>query len=308
MKPKLLLTLITLAILTTLSLVHAQGVHNPESPTTGQTTLVSVASDGTQGDYWSGTPAISADGRYVAFCSLSSLVPDDTNSYYDIYVHDRQTGTTSRVSVASNGAEGDGNSQYPSISADGHYVAFQSYASNLITGDTNNKADIFVHDRQTDATTRVSIATDETQGGDDSRNPAISGDGRYVAFDSYAGNLITGDTNDVNDAFVHDRQTAQTIRVSVASDGTEGNFGGDALAISGDGRYVAFMSNSTNLVPDGDFTTSKINALGSGRLEFDADRTAGQLLKPPNQITDFGFFLALIEIVTTQFLIRLLIG
>jgi Tol biopolymer transport system component len=251
MKSKLLLTIIALAVLTTLSLAHAQGAYTLESPTTGTTTRVSVASDGTQGDNWSGSPAMSADGRYVAFRSASNLVPGDTNGYHDIYVHDRQTGNTTRVSVASDGTQGnEGSGVNPAISADGRYVAFISLANNLVPGDTNGWFDVFVHDRQTGDTTRVSVASDGTQGNGSSATPAISADGRYVAFFSYAFNLVPGDNNLFDDIFVHDTQTGQTTRVSVASDGTQGNDNSaPAPAISADGRYVAFSSLATNLVP-----------------------------------------------------------
>jgi archaellum component FlaF (FlaF/FlaG flagellin family) len=112
---------------------------------TGQTTRVSVASDGTEGNGDSWAPSISADGRYVAFTSrASNLVPGDTNGTWDVFVHDRVTGQTTRVSVASDGTEGNGASEFPSISADGRYVAFISEASNLVPGDTNDKRDIFV--------------------------------------------------------------------------------------------------------------------------------------------------------------------
>jgi Tol biopolymer transport system component len=213
--------------------------------------LVSVASDGTQGNSHSGSPSISADGRYVAFASYASnLVPGDTNGVMDVFVHDRLTGQTTRVSVASDGTQGNGESRYPSISADGRYVAFMSYASNLVPGDTNGKADVFVHDRLTGQTTRVSVASDGTQGNGDSWGwPSISADGRYVAFESSASNLVPGDTNGRADIFVHDRLTGQTTRVSVASDGTQGNNSSVWPSISADGRYVAFMSYASNLVP-----------------------------------------------------------
>jgi Tol biopolymer transport system component len=217
---------------------------------TGQTTRVSVASDGTQGNGDSGCPSISADGRYVAFASLASnLVPGDTNGTWDVFVHDRLTGQTTRVSVASDGAQGNSGSWCPSISADGRYVAFQSYASNLVPGDTNGVLDVFVHDRLTGQTTRVSVASDGAQGNGDSECPSISADGRYVAFQSYASNLVPGDTNLVRDIFVHDRLTGQTTRVSVASDGTQGNDHSRFPSISADGRYVAFASLASNLVP-----------------------------------------------------------
>jgi Tol biopolymer transport system component len=215
------------------------------------TTRVSVASDGTQGNGSSAFPSISADGRYVAFVSYASnLVPGDTNGVWDIFVRDRQANTTTRVSVASDGTQGNDSSYTsPSISADGRYVAFLSFASNLVPGDTNATIDVFVRDRQTDTTTRVSLATDGTQGNSASGWPSISADGRYVAFQSAASNLVPGDTNGVSDVFVRDRQTDTTTRVNLATDGTQGN--GDIIypSISADGRYVAFESSASNLVP-----------------------------------------------------------
>ena len=235
------------------------------------TSLVSVASDGTQGNNLSGIPAISVDGRYVAFASLASnLVSGDTNGYQDIFVHDLQTKQTTRVSVASDGTQGNGRSGYHpwcSISGDGRYVAFASDANNLVSGDNNDAHDVFVHDRQTGQTTRISIATNGTQSNADSWGPSISADGRYVAFTSYASNLSNGDTNNERDAFVHDRQTGQTNRVSIASDGTQGNDFSAGTFISADGRYVAFNSQASNLV-SGDT---------NGQLDvFVHDRQTGQ--------------------------------
>ena len=227
---------------------------------TGQTTRVSVASDGTQSNQHSYNPSISADGRYVAFESeATNLVSGDTNNHRDIFVHDRQTGQTTRVSVASGGAQANDFSSNPSISADGRYVAFISVANNLVGGNTepppNNPAsgdtgvdhDVFVHDRQTGATTLVSVAMDGSEGGA-SEEVSISADGRYVAFWSWADNLVSGDTNKLPDIFVRDLQTNQTTRVSVASDGTQANNFSFEPSISADGRYVAFMSWADNLV------------------------------------------------------------
>jgi Tol biopolymer transport system component len=225
---------------------------------TGQTTLVSVASDGTQGnDSSSSHVSISANGRYVAFQSFASnLVSGDTNNTLDVFVHDRQTGQTTRVSVASNGTQGNGLSAHPSLSANGRYVAFASSASNLVSGDTNGAEDVFVHDRKTGRTTLVSVASDGTQGNGESAFPSISDTGRYVAFFSSASNLVSGDTNFASDIFVHDRQTGRTTRVSVASDGTQANDGSGVLSISANGRFVAFESVATNLV-SGDTNNSQ---------------------------------------------------
>jgi len=214
---------------------------------TGSVERVSVDSSGLQGNSASSRSSISADGRYVAFRSNgSSLVAGDTNGKSDIFVHDRQTGITERVSVDSSGVQTNGYSNYPSISADGRYVAFESDASNLVSGDTNGIWDIFIHDRQTGLTRRASVDSAGAESNDYSRNASISGDGRYVAFQSAASNLVVGDTNDAYDAFVHDCQTGLTSRVSINSDGTERIYGGNYPSISADGRYVAFDADGSD--------------------------------------------------------------
>ena len=254
MKPKLFLTFLALAVLTTISIAHANGDYIPASPATGITTLVSVASDGTQGNAFSGTYglSISSYGRYVVFNSnASNLVPDDTNGMQDdIFVHDTQTDQTTLVSIDSYGAQGNNISLNPAISDDGRYVAFQSSADNLVPGDTNDLYDFFVHDRQTSITTRVSVAADGTPGSGDvyPHLIAISSEGR-VAFESEADNLVPDDTNGEVDIFVHDIRNGLTTLVSVASDGTQGNSNSFAPAISANGRYVAFVSGANNLVP-----------------------------------------------------------
>lgn len=217
---------------------------------TGETSRVSVASDGTQGNNHSFASSFSADARYVVFHSqASNLVPGDTNGMADVFVHDRQTEQTSRISIASSGTQGIGDSEYPSISADGRYIAFQSGANNLVPGDTNNALDIFIHDRQTGQTNRISLASNGMQADDSSYFPSISADGRYVTFLSLASNLVPGDTNGWDDIFVHDQQTGQTSRISVASDGSQGNNYSSWPVISADGRYVSFWSEANNLVP-----------------------------------------------------------
>ena len=223
---------------------------------TGTTERVSVGSSGTQGNSSSLAPRISSDGRFVAFFSAASnLVSSDTNGTSDVFVHDRQTGTTSRVSVDSSGSQGNGISVAPSISSDGRFVTFQSAASNLVSGDTNSSTDVFVHDQQTGTTERVSVGSSGTQGNDLSLTPSISSDGRFVAFQSDANNLVSGDTNRSADIFVHDRQTGTTSRVSVDSSGGQGNNRSLDSSISGNGRFVAFESDASNLV-NGDTNVS----------------------------------------------------
>jgi Tol biopolymer transport system component len=230
------------------------------APAEANTQRVSVATDGTQGnsDFFSGysdsgTPpdlSISSDGRYVAFGSgASNLVPNDTNGVADVFVHDRQTGATERVSVASDGAEaltmfGVGGSYEPSISADGRYIAFTSYAWNLVPNDTNGNVvptDVFIHDRLTGATQRVSVATNGTEPNGVSFDPSISADGRYVAFASKATNLAPSDAGYTDDIFVHDVQTGVTAHVDRPP--TPGHYvnGMNDPAISANGRYVAFL-------------------------------------------------------------------
>jgi Tol biopolymer transport system component len=215
----------------------------------GTTERVSVSSTGEQGNLSSGAPSISADGRYIAFMGLANnLVSGDSNGGWDVFVRDRLAGSTERVSVSSSGDQGTSSSYYPSISADGRYVAFQSYASNLISGDTNGDADIFVRDRQAGTTERVSIASNGKQGNQHSYSPSISGDGRYVAFDSAANTLVMGDSGGWQDVFVRDRQAGTTERVSLSSSGVQGNWDSFYPSISADGRYVAFGSYASNLI------------------------------------------------------------
>jgi Tol biopolymer transport system component len=199
-------------------------------------------------------PAISADGRFVAFQSgASNLVSGDANGKFDIFVHDRQTGKIKIISRNSAVKPGNDHSYEPAISADGRYVAFRSLASNLVPGDANGKADIFVHDRQTGRTSIISRNSNGKPSNGPSSLPANSAGGRYVAFESDASNLVPSDANGKADGFVHDRKTGKTSIISVNSDGIQANIGGCIVpAISNDGRYVAFESESDNLVPGDD--------------------------------------------------------
>ncbi len=218
---------------------------------TGLTSRVSVNSSGAQSNGEAAFLAMSADGRYVAFeSSGSDLVAGDTNGFKDVFVYDRQTGLNSRVSVSSDGAQGNFDSRYPNLSADGRFIVFFSLSSTLVAGDTNGFTDVFVHDRQTGVTSRVSVSSEGVQANYGSSNAVISADGRYVAFESMAYNLVTSDNDLLSDIFIHDRQTGVTSLVSVRSDGTKGNRSSHFPSLSGDGRYVAFDSEATNLVDD----------------------------------------------------------
>jgi cold shock CspA family protein len=226
--------------------VHDVFVHDRE---TKKTKRVSVRSNGTQADEGSYSPAISGNGRFVAFSSYASnLVAGDSNGSWDVFVHDRKTKETRRVSVGSDGAQADAYSDYPAISGNGRFVAFISLATNLVAGDSNGAWDVFVHDRETKETRRVSVGSDGAQADGYSNVPTISGNGRFVGFESDATNLVADDTNGVTDVFVHDRETNETKRVSVGSNGTQADGGSSLPAISGNGRFVAFLSGATNLV------------------------------------------------------------
>src|SRR5438094_221930 len=167
-------------------------------------------------------------------------------------------GLTSRVSVRSSGAQANGSSTLGSMTPDGRFVAFVSSAPNLVPGDANGREDIFVHDRMTGATERVSVASDGSEADGDSSQATISGDGAVVAFRSGADNLVPGDTNSCPpftgscpDIFVNDRTTGITERINVASDGTQANAESFAPAVSSDAGLVAFASYATNLVSGG---------------------------------------------------------
>jgi Ca2+-binding RTX toxin-like protein len=223
---------------------------------TNTTTNISVDSAGNPANNFSSSPSISADGRFVAFDSFASnLVAGDTNNNSpvrnsDIFLRDLLTSTTTRASIDSAGNQGNSNSFSPSISADGRFVAFQSFVSNLVPGDTNNQPDIFVRGLLTNTTTLVSVDSAGNQGNNFSSSPSISSDGRFVAFKSFASNLVPGDTNNQPDIFVRDLSTNTTTRVSVDSAGNQGNNLSSSPSISADGRFVAFKSLASNLVPE----------------------------------------------------------
>jgi Tol biopolymer transport system component len=220
---------------------------------------------------------ISANGRYVAFDTRAPLVAGDTNSAQDVYVRDLQTGSTVRVSVDSNGGQSRGANFSPSISSDGSYVAFDADTP-LTAGDTNSAQDVYVHDLLTGQTTLASVDSAGAQanassdlaslggvqdGGLEDAGPQISGNGRYVTFESTATNLVAGDTNACTlgatdfpvagqcpDVFVHDLQTGATTRVSVDSNGAQSDGPSADPAIDANGSVVALVSAATNLVPN----------------------------------------------------------
>jgi Tol biopolymer transport system component len=222
--------------------------------------LVSRNNAGDQANNDNDRGAISADGRFVAFTSIASnLVADDTNDVSDVFVHDRRTNRTERVSVGPLGVQGDADSGWLSllgdadISADGRFVAFASLADNFVLGDTSLTPDVFVHDRDTHTTELTSRdALGLPAGG--SLAPSISADGRFVAFRSFSDRLTPeGNPNFFDHAFVVDRRDHSIEVIDVARDGGQADGSAFNVKISADGRVVAFDSSAGNLVPgDGD--------------------------------------------------------
>lgn len=215
---------------------------------------ISVTPDGSAPKEGSSAGAITPDGRYVAFWSwASNLVPGDTNGKADTFVRDRKTGTTERVSVSSTEQQATGASPTDQdatmdLSTDGRYVAFSSTAPNL-GADADLVSDIFVRDRTAGTTTLVSVSDAEASSDADAFHPSMSADGRYVAFQSTATNLVASDTNDSADAFVRDRQNGTTARVSVHDNEGQSPAGGYQPWIDDAGAKVVFTS------------TSKLNAI-----------------------------------------------
>ena len=218
---------------------------------TGATTLVSQRVDGGDGgDGQSEDPAISGDGRFVVYQSVATnLVPGDTNNQLDVFLYDRVTGITQRVSSESNGGEANGASKDPAISANGRFIVFDSVATNLVKGDTNKRSDVFIHDRVSGKTTRVSVRSNGGQANGPSRNAVVSGTGRFVAYESRATNLVPADRSSDNDVFVYDRSKKRVTEISVnsAEQQARGGYSSDPT-ISNNGRWVAFESTAANLV------------------------------------------------------------
>ncbi len=234
--------------------------------------IVSVSTDGIPGNAGSSETVISADGRFVAFESYASnLDPRDHNERRDVFLHDRLTRQTERVSGAPDGSDGDGLTGPPSLSADGRYVAFQSSSSNLVAGDRNGKCDIFVYDRLTRRTERVSVSSDGSEADDTSYDPGLSGDGQSVIFASHARNLYSGDTNWAPDIFIHDRTSHVTRRVNPDVRNSSG-YGGyiEGLVVSGDGKWAAFNQLGTALTPEarGVFLATYILDTVSSRIVY----------------------------------------
>ncbi len=224
---------------------------------TKRTELVSVTPTGKPGTAISEVPSLSSDGRFIAFDSQAEdLVENDANDSYDVFVRDLRTNRTELVSLTSSGRQGTAYSYAPQngshefISADGRFIVFPS-AAKLVKNDTNNVFDMYVRDRRAHTTARVSVSSSGAEGDNTSEFSAtISRDGRFVAFDSAAGNLVKGDDNGLYDVFVHDMLTRSTVLVSKSSAGETGDNSSQQPALSPDGKVVVFWSTASNLTSD----------------------------------------------------------
>ena len=215
---------------------------------TGQLFRVSVDSSGVQGDDDSQSPRLSWDGAVVVFNSdATNLVAGDTNSKQDVFVHVLATGATTRVSVDSTGAQGNGRSTSGALSADGRSIVFESDASNLVSSDVNSRSDVFRHDRITGETAIVSLSSNGVQGNRGSLRPSISYDGRFIGFSSDATNLAGSDANGVRDTFLRDTQESTTVALSWGASGL-GDRMSDSTRVAFGGNLVVFRSGASNLV------------------------------------------------------------
>jgi Tol biopolymer transport system component len=226
--------------------------------TNGSLRLIS-GGNGQSGNGASRSPAISADGRYVAFRSeATNLVANDNNNAADIFLFDRQTETIARVSVSDSGAEANGESHSPAISGDGRYVVFVSGATNLTAANSGHVENVYLRDRQAGTTRLISVGLNGQTADNHSATPTISQDGRTIAFQSSAGNLIENDHNNAADVFVYQLETGRITAVSVNNYGHLGNRSSGYPTLSADGRFVAFASFATNFSPISQFGFSNI--------------------------------------------------
>lgn len=245
---------------------------------TGRLTLASADAAGNGGNHGSSLPSISADGRFVAFDSAASnLAPGDANGFYDVFVKDLRTGQVTLASSDAQGNGGNSTSVSAAISGNGRFVAFASDATNLVPGGTGEDQNLFVKDLRTGTVTLASADAAGTEGNRASFGPSLSADGRFVAFTSWATNLAPNDANGTGDLFVKDLRTGRLTLVSVGVDGTQANDISVNPSLSADGRFVAFDSYATNLLPGG--TESRqvfVKDLRTGRLTLASADAGGQ--------------------------------
>lgn len=262
----------------------------------GLTKMVSVSSSGVQGNFSSGNPSISSDGRYIAFASNSNnLVPGIPQTGSEIYLHDLATDKTEHISNTMDGKYYYfGSGWDPDISGNGRFVTFFTYARNLAP-DGNYNPDVFMKDRLSGKTEKISVTWDGQEADGSGKFPVTNYDGRFVVFISGSSHLVPDDTNNVDDIFVRDRELKITKRVSIGSDGRQSNGQSAQATISSDGRFVAFISSATNLAP----TTSTgfnvfVHDLETGKTESVPHFTDGRIPSSYNDptLSEDGRFVA----------------
>lgn len=245
---------------------------------TGTIVLVSETQTGRYPNGSSENTSISADGRFVAFQSdASNIVSGDTNGARDAFVRDLAPGgVTTRVSVRSDGTQGMSGfeSDDPSISSDGQFVAFSSRVPDLVANDTNTERDVFLHDRLSGITERISITTSGAQVASASKHPSISADGNVIAFDSFANGFDPIDTNLNFDIYVRDRVAGTTTLVSrTVPIASIGNGDSEFPSISANGQFIAYETTATNLFP-GNANGALADVLVFDRLALTAQRVS----------------------------------
>jgi Ca2+-binding RTX toxin-like protein len=253
---------------------------------TGAISRINTSAAGEQGNSGSYPGLITPDGRFVVFRSFdSNLVPGDTNNWSDIFLKEIATGAISRISTSATGEQGNWYSLNPSISADGRFVVFESNASNLVPGDTNNETDIFLKEIATGNISRVNISANGGQSNYQSSCPTISADGRFVVFESFATNLVPGDTNDTRDIYLKEISTGVILRINTSASWEQANNVNNSISsattspsISADGRFVVFESNASNLVPGDTNNTQDIflKEIATGAISRISISIAGQ--------------------------------
>jgi hypothetical protein len=252
----------------------------------GTSDLVSVATNGTQGNDSSHMASMSDDGRYVSFLSTATnLVPGDTNGVEDVFVRDRVAGTTTRVDLSTMGAQADASVLGAHISSDGSTLVFWTAADNLVAGDTNSAVDVFVRDLVHQTTTRVSVDGTGLQANGPSRNAVIDHSGQVVAFESDATNLVASDGNGATDVFVHDLTTGSSLIISHDAAGAAASGSSSRPSISNDGIEVAFQSDASNLISTdtNGFTDVFVRSLASGKIDRASQSGVEQQADGPSQ-------------------------
>ena len=244
---------------------------------TGRLTLASADAAGNGGNHDSSLPSISADGRFVAFESAASNLALDANEFYGVFVKDLLTGQVTLASSDAQGNQGNNTSAGAAMSGNGRFVAFASDATNLVPGGTGEDQHMFVKDLRTGTVTLASADAAGTEGNRASFGPSLSADGRFVAFTSYATNLVPNDANGAGDLFVKDLRTGTVTLISADAGGTQANDISVNPSFSADGRFIAFDSYATNLLPGS--TESRqvfVKDLRTGRLTLASADVGGQ--------------------------------